>query len=197
MTRTQPETAAAPEPDQIVEKKIQQLRELYADAPELGRVALENGLSALKGELAAATRAQSAGRIGARQGRVSELTLILPFADSGAERLRGLLQLMEGNFQGADRVDTVHDMRFVFLDNDTKLLFATAYDDEWDPYYRRLRDEDSRCSGFATLQFRGVPGDSQPAGEKLARQPPDRSRKLVRRESRSDGGGDPTPRAHR
>src|SRR5512133_523624 len=81
----QADTATAPEPDQIVEKKIQQLRELYDDAPELGRVALENGLSALKGELAAATRAQSAGRIGARQGRVSELTLILPFADGGAK----------------------------------------------------------------------------------------------------------------
>ena len=25
-------------------------------------------------------------------------------------------------------------MRFVFLDNDTKLLFATAFDGEWDPY---------------------------------------------------------------
>ncbi len=28
----------------------------------------------------------------------------------------------------------VHDMRFVFLDNDTKMLFATAYDGEWDAY---------------------------------------------------------------
>src|SRR5215510_3757474 len=25
-------------------------------------------------------------------------------------------------------------MRFVFLDNDTKLLFATAYDGDWDQY---------------------------------------------------------------
>ena len=25
-------------------------------------------------------------------------------------------------------------MRFVFLDNDTKLLFATAYDGDWDAY---------------------------------------------------------------
>ena len=131
---TRAETATAPEPDQTVEKKIQQLRELYADAPELGRVALENGLSDLKRELAAATRTESAGRVGARQGRVSELTLILPFADGGAKRLRGLLQLLQGNFQLADRMGTVHDMRFVFLDNDTKLLFATAYDDEWDPY---------------------------------------------------------------
>src|SRR4029077_13670058 len=96
------ETTTAPEAGQTVEKKIQQLRELYADAPELGRVAVENGLSDLKGELAAATRTESAGRVGARQGRVSEFTLIFPFADGGAERLRGLLQLLEGNFQLAD-----------------------------------------------------------------------------------------------
>src|SRR4029453_180305 len=68
------------------------------------------------------------------QGNVSEFTLIFPFADGGAKRLRGLLQLLEGNFQLADRVGTVPDMRFVFLDNDTKLLFATAYDGDWDPY---------------------------------------------------------------
>jgi len=131
---TQEETATAPEPDQTVEQKIQQLRELYADAPELGRVALENGLSDLERELAAATRTESAGRVGNRQGRVSELTVIAPVAEGGAERLRGFLQLREGNFDDTDKVGTVHDMRFVFLDNDTKLLFCTAYDDEWDPY---------------------------------------------------------------
>ena len=37
-------------------------------------------------------------------------------------------------WQRVDRVGTVHDMRFVFLDNDTKLLFCTAYDGDWDPY---------------------------------------------------------------
>jgi len=131
---SQETTANRPGQDLAVEQKIQKLRELYADAPELGRVALEHGLPALKRELAAATGAQSAGRVGARQGRVSELTGIFPFVEGGAKRLRGLLQLLEGNFQGADAVGTVHDMRFVFLDNDTKLLFATAYDGEWDPY---------------------------------------------------------------
>jgi hypothetical protein len=127
-------TLSGADQELVVEQKIQKLRDLYADAPELGRVALENGLPALKREMAAATGAQSAGRIGARQGRVSELTGIFPFAEGGAKRLRGLLQLLEGNFKGADAVGTVHDMRFVFLDNDTKLLFTTAYDDEWDPY---------------------------------------------------------------
>ena len=133
-TQSQAQRATAPKQNQNVEQKIQKLRELYADAPELGKVALEKGLPDLTRELAAATGAQNAGRIGARQGRVSELTGIFPFAKGGARRLRGLLQLLEGNFKLADAVGTVHDMRFVFLDNDTKLLFATAYDGDWDVY---------------------------------------------------------------
>ena len=131
---TQAQKAVAPKQNQNVEQKIQELRELYADAPELGKVALENGLPALKQELTAATGVQSAGRKGTRQGKVSEFAIIFPFAEGGARRLRRLLQMLKGNFKGADAVGTVHDMRFVFLDNDTKLLFATAYDDEWDPY---------------------------------------------------------------
>ena len=159
---TRAETATAPEPDQTVEKKIQQLRELYADAPELGRVALENGLSDLKRELAAATRTESAGRVGARQGRVSEFTLIFPFANGGAERLHGLLQLLEGNFQLADQVGTVHDMRFVFLDNDTKLLFATAYDGEWDPYIEDFATKIPNALDLLLCNCKGFPGIRSP-----------------------------------
>ena len=122
------------EHDRRVEEKIKKVKELYADAPELGIVALEKGLPDLTREMAAATGKESAGRVGARQGQVSELTSILTFAEGGAKRLRGLLQLLEGNFKGADLVGTLHDMRFVFLDNDTRLLFATAYDGEWDAY---------------------------------------------------------------
>jgi hypothetical protein len=67
-------------------------------------------------------------------GKVSELTLVVPLAPGGAKRLRTFLRLLGGNLNGADKVGTVHDMRFVFLDNDTKLLFATAYDGDWDAY---------------------------------------------------------------
>jgi hypothetical protein len=114
-------------------QKFNELQTLYADAPELGKAALDHILANLKSEVAtraAATRTQSAGRVGSRQGNVSEFTLIIPFAKGGAKRLRGLLKLLDGTFQGADEVGTVHDMRFVFLDNDTELLFATAYDGE-------------------------------------------------------------------
>jgi hypothetical protein len=162
--RTQKETTVAPNPNQNVEQKIQKLRELYADAPELGRVGLENGLPALKGELAAATGAgaQSAGRKGSRQGRVSELTLIIPFAKGGAKRLRGLLQLLEGNFKLADELGTVHDMRFVFLDNDTKWLFATAYDGEWDPYIDDFATKIPNAMDLLFCNAEGWPGIRSP-----------------------------------
>jgi hypothetical protein len=71
---------------------------------------------------------QSAGRVGSRLDKVSELTIIVPLAPGGADRLRAFLRLFGGNLAGADAVGTVHDMPFVFLDNDTRLLFATAYD---------------------------------------------------------------------
>jgi hypothetical protein len=120
-----------------VAEKIERFRELFADAPQYARAAVENVIDELRSQVGSfepASRMVSAGRAGSRQGKVSELTLIIPLAPGGAKRLRAFLKLLEGNFDGADRVGTVHDMRFVFLDNDTKLLFATAYDGEWDAY---------------------------------------------------------------
>jgi hypothetical protein len=160
---TQTQSATEPNSDAVVEQKVQKLRELYADAPELGKVALEKGLPNLKREMAAATGAQSAGRVGARQGKVSELTGILPIAEGGAKRLRGLLQLLEGNFKGADAVGTLHDMRFVFLDNDTKLLFATAYDGEWDTYIDDFVTKIPNALDLLFCNIEGWPGIHSPS----------------------------------
>jgi len=128
------QTLSRPQQDQTVDQKIQELRQLYADSP-VGKTALENSIPALREKLAKGLRSnESAGRVGLRQGKVSELTLIFKFVPGGAKRLRALLQVMGANF-GTEKVATVHDQRFVFLDNDTKLLFATAYDgDSWDTY---------------------------------------------------------------
>jgi hypothetical protein len=124
-----------PKQNQTTEDKIQHLRQLYADTPQFARTALENTLKDLAAVASQPrSRMESAGRTGVRQGKVSELTVIAPFAPGGAARLRALLQLRNGNYDDTDRVGTVHDMRFVFLDNDTKLLFATAYDGDWDVY---------------------------------------------------------------
>jgi hypothetical protein len=159
---TQTQTATATE--QTAAEKVQYLRELYADAPELSRRALENVLQELTEQVAQTPPppVQSAGRAGSRLGKVSELTLIIPLAPGGAKRLRALLQLLGGNLNGADKVGTVHDMRFVFLDNDTKLLFATAYDGDWDAY---IDDFATRIPDYVDLLnagFEGWPGIRSP-----------------------------------
>ena len=160
------QTATGPQQDLAVEQKLQKIRELYADAPEIGRAALKNGLTMLTEELAAPGQAQTAGRIGARQGKVSELTVFLPFVNGGAKRLRGLLQLLEGNFRAADAVGTVHDMRFVFLDNDTKLLFATAYDGDFDPYIEDFATKIPNAMDLWLSNFEGYPGMRNPSAAK-------------------------------
>jgi hypothetical protein len=118
------------------QEKIAQLRELFADAPEVGRSALERVLGELESQ-ATQTPPEpivSAGRVGARLGKISELTMVVPVAPGGAKRLRAFLELLNGNLDGARKVGSVHDMRFVFFDNDTRMIFATTFDGDWDPY---------------------------------------------------------------
>jgi len=124
------------EQDKTVEAKMQQFRELFVDAPELGRKALENVLREIKSQLSETPppAIESAGRVGARLGEVSELTIIVPLARGGAKRLRAFLRLLGGNLNKGDRVGSLHDMRFVFFDNDTRMLFATSFDGDWDAY---------------------------------------------------------------
>jgi hypothetical protein len=133
-TQLQPSTHA--DEQLTVEQQVARLRALFADAPEVGRKAFENVFNALTAQAAQEPPPPmvSAGRAGSRLGKVSELTIIVPLAPGGAERTRAFLQLLGGNLVGADDVGTVHNMRFVFLDNDTKMLFATAYDGDWDAY---------------------------------------------------------------
>jgi hypothetical protein len=121
---------------QTTEEQLAHLRELFADAPEVGRTAMERVLSELSSQATAKPPEPivNAGRAGSRLGKVSELTMIVPLAPGGAERTRAFLRLLGGNLDGARDVGSVHDMRFVFIDNDTRMLFATAYDGDWDSY---------------------------------------------------------------
>jgi hypothetical protein len=143
-----------------MEEKVQKLRELYADATDIQKSALENVIRALKSGAPAKEPAASigtAGRIGRRQGKVSELTVIAPLAPGGAKRMRAFLAILHGSIgnEMVDMVGTVHDMRFVILDNDTKLLFCTAYDLDWDPY---IEDFATKIPDILDLQFGDVEG---------------------------------------
>ena len=67
------ETLTATESGQemTVEEKITQLRELFADAPEVGRTALENVLNRLTSQASKTPPppVESAGRVGSRRAR--------------------------------------------------------------------------------------------------------------------------------
>lgn len=161
-------TATASKPSSGFEEKIRKLREIYADAGEISKTALENvirSLGAGEPETAPEKKMESAGRIGAKEGKVSELTVIAPLKKGGAKRMRAFFETLHGNIgnQAVERVGTVHDMRWVFLDNDTKLLFASTYDGDWDPY---IDDFATKIPDILDLQFGeidGWPGVRNPA----------------------------------
>jgi hypothetical protein len=159
---TQTLTESQKEP--TADDRIKQLRGLFADAPEMAKKALENALPDFISDAseALASHAESAGRIGIRQGTVSELTVIAPFAPGGAQRLRAVLRLLNGNFSGGRKVGTLHNMRFVFLENDTKFLFATAYDGEWDPYIDDFATKIPDEMDVIFSAFEGWPGIRSP-----------------------------------
>jgi len=129
-------TTPTAEQELTAEQMVQQLRTLFADAPQLGKTALENALREIKAQVSQEPPPPvvSAGRVGSRLGKVSELTIIVPLAPGGAKRLRAFLKLLHGNLNKGDLVGSLHNMRFVFFDNDTRLLFATTYDGDWDAY---------------------------------------------------------------
>ena len=160
-----PQTAT--ESEHQTEQKIEKLRELFADAPELGKRALENVMRELKSQASSMPPpVESAGRIGTRLGKVSELTMLVPFAPGGARRLRAFLRLLNGNLTpGAELVGTLHNMRFVFLDNDTKLLFATTFDGDWDTYIDDFVTKIPDYLDIIDCNWEGWPGIRSPSAK--------------------------------
>ena len=126
-------------------------------------------------------------RSGLRFGQISELTVIVPLkaGKDGAERLRQMLA--GGTFSGADAVGTVHDMRFVILDNDTKLLFATAYDGDWDSYITDFATKipDAMDHFFSVVE--GWPGIQVKYGQGLYRPLPGSGNRMVCRVPQRNG----------
>ena len=94
---TQTQTSAKPDQDHSVEAKIQQFRDLFADAPEIGKKALENALHELRSQTSdLPPPVESAGRVGARLGKVSELTIIVPLGTRRREAAARVSEAAEG-----------------------------------------------------------------------------------------------------
>jgi hypothetical protein len=139
------------------ESRFEEIRrrasELAQDLPQLAKIALESMIRDHNPDYKGT--ANSAGRVGKQSGNVSELTAIAKLKPGGADRLRRIFDLTDGNMDGAQRVSTLHDMRFVFFDDDTRILFATAYDGDWDTY---INDFATKIPGLMDLLFANVEG---------------------------------------
>jgi hypothetical protein len=131
------------------------------DAPHLAKIALEALVRKHNPDLKGT--ANSAGRVGKQSGNVSELTAIAPLKPGGAERLRRIFDLTNGNMDGAQRVSTLHDMRFVFFDDDTRILFATTYDGDWDSYINDFATKIPELMDLLFANIEGWPGIDSPA----------------------------------
>jgi hypothetical protein len=131
------------------------------DAPHLAKIALEAMVRKHNPDLKGT--ANSAGRVGKQSGNVSELTAIAPLKPGGAERLRRIFDLTNGNMDGAQRVSTLHDMRFVFFDDDTRILFATTYDGDWDSYINDFATKIPELMDLLFANIEGWPGIDSPA----------------------------------
>jgi hypothetical protein len=81
-----------------------------------------------------AVRQQTDG-LGLRVGNKAEFTLVAPVLPGGAEIFRE--RAVKGQIEAAyweGKLGTVHDVRICLINNDTQILFAATYSDEFKPY---------------------------------------------------------------
>jgi hypothetical protein len=103
---------------------------------------------------------------GAADGQAHELTAILPLKPGGADRTRELLKQRFSSPEARARRDAMgilHDLRVVFFDNDSRMLFCTVFDGTWDSYIDDFASKmpDQLDALFAEAE--GYPGIHDPS----------------------------------
>ena len=74
---------------------------------------------------------------GLTSGQAHEFAIILPLKPGGGQRMRDRLKDSNAaDTQLLDKMGTLHDLRFVLFDNDTRVLFASTYDGGFEQYIK-------------------------------------------------------------
>ncbi|GAA2697663.1 hypothetical protein [Nonomuraea recticatena] len=76
-------------------------------------------------------------RPGLKSGRTSEFTLFFKVKPGHGQQIREIFQqpgYEERRKEMGARIGTLHDARWVLFDDDTRLMFATNFDGDWDAY---------------------------------------------------------------
>jgi hypothetical protein len=113
----------------------------------------------------AETKKVETARPGARSGQAHELMVILPMKPGGAARLRAAVLAQGGlgyDQKDVDRVGSVHDFRTVFIDNDTRMIFASTFDGDWESYIDDFATFIPAQLDFQFQECEGYPGIHSP-----------------------------------
>jgi|SRR5215470_1456768 len=74
---------------------------------------------------------------GFRFGQAREFTIFAPIKQGGAARMRERFKTFAADDVSViNKVATVHDLRVVIFDNDSRLMFATTYDGGFEQYIK-------------------------------------------------------------
>jgi hypothetical protein len=74
---------------------------------------------------------------GLTSGQAHEFAIILPLKPGGGQRMRDRLRdSLNADTQLMEKMGTLHDLRFVLFDNDTRVLFASTYDGGFEQYIK-------------------------------------------------------------
>ena len=96
-------------------------------------------------------------------GQAHEFAIILPLKAGGGQRMRDRLRdSLNADTQLMDRMGTLHDLRFVLFDNDTRVLFASTYDGGFEQY---IKDFSTLVPDLIDKEFEdceGYPGVRSP-----------------------------------
>jgi hypothetical protein len=110
------------------------------------------------------TQKTNKARPGLISGQSNEYTLMTAITPEGAKRLREILaDGWTGDRQkNTDRIGTVHDLRVILFDNDTRAIFASTYDGDWDSYMDDFATIIPDELDYVFSDFAGYPGARNP-----------------------------------
>src|SRR5260370_20292380 len=99
---------------------------------------------------------------GLTSGQAHEFAIMLPLKPGGGQRMRDRLKdSVTAGTQSLDKMGTLHDLRFVLFDNDTRVLFASTYDGVFEQYNKDfatlvpdLSDKEfPECAGYDVVRL--------------------------------------------
>ena len=101
-------------------------------------------------------------RPGRKQGETGELTTFWRVKKGHEKQLRAVLEQLdswplEDRAHAGNLIGTLHDRRWVLFDDDTRMMFSTNYDGEWDPYIEAFVEHNAKAFDMILEHVDGWP----------------------------------------